>query len=191
MIFCKGERLKNFAALGSFIFLSAVLPAQDRGLEMLPGLRRRAIVVTINSGIAEQNQEVAWNETVSKMTLPGRQVGLKLVGQNIIVVAQFTPYIRRNGESVLAAQGQVWIEVPDEGIHYQTTMQVIPFEFGEKILFFPLGSGRDDRNASIVIEIELSPYEEEESDVPLEVTDQEQAGDRGSASERQPPESSQ
>jgi hypothetical protein len=186
MIVIMGERLKNFSVLGSFILLAAVLPAQDRGSgELPPGLRRRAIVITINSGVAEQNQEVAWNEIISKITLPGRPVGIKLVGQNIVVMAQFTPYIRRNGESVLAAQGQVWIEVPDEGVHYQTTMQAIPFEFGEKILFFPLGSGRDDRNASIVVEIELMPYEE--SDVPPDAAEQ----DHENVLERQPPEPSQ
>jgi hypothetical protein len=185
------ERLKNLSVLGSLFFLAAALHGQDQSLEeILPGFRRRAIVITINSGIAEQNQEVAWNEMVSKVTLPGRPVGIKLVGRNIVVVAQFTPYIRRNGGSVLAAQGQVWIEVAGEGVHYQTVIQTIPFEFGEKILFFPLGSGGNDRNASIVIQLELTPYAESD-DPPGDTAEPGQGESRRAASETPPPESSQ
>jgi hypothetical protein len=85
-------------------------------------------------------------------------VGLKLVGANVVVAVQFTPYLRRNGRNVLVAQCQIWVDVPNEGINYQTPMQAIPLEFGEQIYFFPLGSRNSQDNARIEIMLELKPY---------------------------------
>jgi hypothetical protein len=88
-------------------------------------------------------------------------VGLKLVGANVVVAVQFTPYFRSNGNNVLVAQGQIWINVPDKGMSYQTTMQTIPMEFGELIYFFPLGSMESPDHSTIEIELVLHPYIEE------------------------------
>jgi hypothetical protein len=86
-----------------------------------------------------EEKAVVWNETHSKLAISGSPVGIKLVGSNVVIVAQFTPYIRRQG-SVLAAQGQIWYTEPGKGISYYTSIQTIPFGFGEQIYFFPLGA---------------------------------------------------
>ena len=93
------------AFLGTiFVFaVSVILSAQESSLEELPGLRERAVVVHISSRIVEQNQQVVWNSENSRVTLPGRPVGLKLVGTNLIVAVQFTPFIRPNTRPVLVA----------------------------------------------------------------------------------------
>ena len=145
------------------IFLIAsrgLISAQDTSRdEMLPGLRERAVIMDISARIVEQNQHVVWISEESRVTIPGRPVGIKLVGANIVVAVQFTPYFRSRGRggSFLVAQGQVWIHDPNRGMSYHTSIQTIPMEFGELIYFFPLGSSHSNE-ARIEIQLRLRPY---------------------------------
>jgi len=149
----------RIAFLGLFFAVSTVLGAQETtSLEELPGLRERAVVIHIVSRIVEQNQEVVWNSENSRATLPGRPVGLKLVGTNLIVAVQFTPFLRPNSQHILVAQGQIWINIPNEGMRYHTTIQTIPLEFSEQIYFFPLGSIDAQDEAHIEIQLMVEPY---------------------------------
>jgi len=150
------------AFLRGFLFLaaSASIGAQETLLDELPELRERAVVMRIVSRIVEQNQQVVWNSENSRVTLPGRPVGLKLVGANVVVAVQFTPVLRAEGQHLLVAQGQIWTNVPGEGMRYHATMQTIPLEFNEQIFFFPLGSTQADE-ASIEIQLVVEPYSPE------------------------------
>ena len=150
----------KIAFLEALLFLAAgtILSAQEPSLLELPGLRERAVVMHIISRIVEQNQEVVWDSENTRVTIPGRPVGLKLVGSNLVVAVQFTPFMRPGGRNILVAQGQIWINVPDEGISYHTTMQTIPLEFREQIYFFPLGSMPAKDEAHIEIQLVLEPY---------------------------------
>jgi hypothetical protein len=132
---------------------------------MMPGLRDRAVVLNIVARIVEQDQEEIWNSNNSKVTILGRPVSIKMIGENVVVYVQFTPYQTENGRSLLVAQGQIWINVPNEGVRYQTTLQSIPMEFGEQIYFFPLGKVRAENEARIEIQLELRPYAESAADV--------------------------
>jgi hypothetical protein len=127
---------------------------------MISGLRRRALVIDIDARVLEQKQVVVWNETHRKLAIPGSPVGVKLVGSNVVVIVQFTPYIRHRGQNVLVAQGQVWIDVPNEGMRYHTSFQTIPLEFDEPVYFFPLGQSRELDDSSIEIMLTVSPYTE-------------------------------
>jgi hypothetical protein len=151
---------KNVTVIGSLLLLAAraAVLAQEPSLEeLLPGLKERAVVLDITARVVEQDQQEVWNSFNSKVTIPGRPVGLKLVGANVIVAVQFTPYLRADGNNVLVAQGQIWIDIPDKGMHYQTTMQAIPLEFEEQIYFFPLGA-LSEGGARIEILLVLHPY---------------------------------
>ena len=127
---------------------------------LLPRFRDRAVVLEINARVVEQNQIVVWDESHRKATFPGRPVGIRLVGSNVVVAAQFTPYIHRRTQNILVAQGQIWMEVPGQGIRYFTSMQTIPLEFDEPIYFFPLGSARESDSPSIEVMLTMHPYEE-------------------------------
>jgi len=127
---------------------------------IFPQLRSRALVMDISARIVEQNQTVIWDESHQKTTMPGRPVEIKLVGANLVVQAQFTPYVRRGMQKFLVAQGQIWVEIPNQGIRYHTSMQTIPLEFGEPVYFFPLGPRKDENAACIEVMITLHPYEE-------------------------------
>jgi hypothetical protein len=131
-----------------------------------PGLRERAVVLNIVARIVEQDDEEIWNSNNSKVTILGKPVSLKMIGENVIVYVHFTPYKQENGRSLLVAQGQIWINVPNEGVRYQTTLQYIPMEFGEQIYFFPLGKVGSADEARIEIQLELRPYTESEGGTP-------------------------
>jgi hypothetical protein len=118
----------------------------------------RAVVLDISARVIEQNMQEIWNETHQRITIPGRPVEIKMVGANIIVVAQFVPYLQRKGRNILVAQGQIWIDVPNQGIRYQTSMQSIPLAFNEPVYFFPLGSGKQANDAQIEIVLTMRPY---------------------------------
>jgi hypothetical protein len=146
--------------LGGILFLAVhtVTSAQEFSIEDIPpGLRNRAIIMDIATRIVEQNQNVLWDSVNSKITIPGRPVGLTLVGANIIIAVQFTVFFHPDGNNYLVALGQIWINNPD-GLSFHTTMQTIPMEFEEFIYFFPLGSDDSDEDARIVIELVLYPY---------------------------------
>jgi len=119
--------------------------------------RRQAVVIEIISRVLEDGQTVVWSETNRSVSIPGVPVGVQLVGSNVVVTAQFTPYTRRDG-NVLVAQGQIWIADEATGVTYYTSMQSIPMELGEPIYFYPLGSSRH-LNPSIEIMLTVTPYE--------------------------------
>jgi hypothetical protein len=147
---------------GVFLLL-VVVPVQAQ--ELMPGLREQAVVINIVARIEENSQEV-WNAVSSKVTIPGKPVSIRLVGGNVVMAIQFTPYLQDKDQNLLVAQGQIWLAVPNEGISYKTTMQTIPLKFGEQIYFFPLGSvgSRGSSvaagNPHIELLIELQRYDE-------------------------------
>jgi hypothetical protein len=135
-------------------FVKFLIGAEEPGLEGL--LKDREVMLDINARVVEQNQSVVWNEAHERVTISGHPVGLRLVGVNVVVVVQFTPYLRAKGQSVLVAQGQIWAEVPNQGgVRYQTSIQTIPMNFDEPIYFFPLGSVVTDDSPRIEIKITL------------------------------------
>jgi hypothetical protein len=163
--------LQKLTLIGGLLFIaSAGGFSQEPPGAIMPGLRERAVVLNIVARIVEQGQEEIWNSNNSKVTILGRPVSIKLIGENVVVYVQFTPYRQENGRSLLVAQGQIWINVPNEGVHYQTTLQSIPMDFGEQIYFFPLGKVSSDNEASIEIQLELRPYmNDAEPELPPEI----------------------
>ena len=126
-----------------------------------PRFRGRTVVLEINARLVEQNLVVVWNEFHRAVTISGRPVEIKLAGANIAISAQFTPYIRRGAQKFLVAQGQIWMDIPDQGIRYHAFMQTIPLEYSEEIYFFPLGTLTDNNAASIEVMLTLLPYDED------------------------------
>ncbi|MDR2134086.1 MAG: hypothetical protein LBP27_03180 [Treponema sp.] len=153
---------RGFRVFGLVLVIAAggALEAEEPGLEeLLPALKDQAVVLDITARVLEQNQLEVWNEGCRKVTIPGRPVRINLVGANVVVAVQFTPYLRRRGHNFLVAQGQIWVDIPDQGIRYQTTIQTIPLDFGEPIYFFPLGSADENRDtARIEMTLTMKPY---------------------------------
>jgi hypothetical protein len=131
--------------------------SQPVGSGMTPEFRRQALVLDINARALE-NEEVIWNDVHQKITIPGTPVDIRLVGSNIIVAIQFTPFIRKDG-NIMVAQGQIWIKDPEKGVSYYTSIQTFPMKFNEPIYFFPLGAS-SPLNSSIEIKLTVNPYKE-------------------------------
>ena len=65
----------------------------------------------------------------------------RIEGDNVRIYLICTPYVEDNGEVLLLSQGQVWLtEPPENEAKYFNTFSSIPVSFGEKVLYFPLGS---------------------------------------------------
>ena len=153
--------ISKIILLGGILFLAGRTGLTAQTLEELPGLRESAVVMRIISRIVEENQQVVWDSENIRITISGRPVGLRLVGTNLVVAVQFTPFFRRDGRHTLVAQGQIWINIPNEGISYHTIIQTIPLEFQEQVFFFPLGSNRDNNEPYIEMQLVLEPFSEE------------------------------
>jgi hypothetical protein len=142
--------------------------AQDNGLERffededLESLIDEALQLQITAKVLPPDQQPVWNSQSKKVTIPGRSVAVRLVGDNIRIDVVFTPYQEEGGTLLLVAQGQVWFsEAPNTKTTYLTTIQSIPVSWGEKVLFFPLGFSSELSKTStfnIQLEVEIYPY---------------------------------
>jgi len=138
-----------------------VLEAQEQQAArtgMNPGFRRRALVMDISARVLEGERVTVWTESETKTAFPGSPVNLRLVGSNIVIAMQFTPFLRRQG-NVLVAQGQIWLEDSNGQVSYHTSLQTIPMELNEPIYFFPLGTSPQN-NPIIEIMLTINPYRE-------------------------------
>lgn len=153
-----------------FTLCLASLGAQESDLERffqdetLESLIDKALQLQITAKVLPPNEQAVWNSQSKKVTLPGRSVALRLVGDNIRIDVVFTPYQQENGNLLLVAQGQVWFsEAANTKTKYLTTIQSIPVSWGEKVLFFPLGFSQKFTNTptfNIQLEVEIFPYRE-------------------------------
>jgi hypothetical protein len=140
--------------------------AQDDELERIfqdPSLQSlidRALQLNITAKVLPPDESPVWNSMSQKVTLPGRSVAVRLVGENLRIDAVFTPYEEEDGTLVLVAQGQVWYSEAAE-TRYLTTFQSVPVGLGEKVLFFPLGLSEPlskKTTFTMQIEVEIYPY---------------------------------
>jgi len=169
---------------------AAAVSAQEKTDEILNALKDRAVVIAVTARILQGgNETAAWNSESSKVTIPGRPVTIKLVGSNVVIAAQFTPYKKEDGRNILVAQGQVWVSTKDQGILYYTTMQTIPLEYGERVYFFPLGQKQSDAGSRIEVQIILRPYTDDDAaKLPQAAPAGAQSGGNAAAPERKQPE---
>jgi hypothetical protein len=119
--------------------------------------------LTIAARVSEAGETAVWNVENTEYTVSGRSVSIKLLGNNIVIVAEFTPYVGEDNSIVLVAQGQVWISSPaEEPLKYLSTLKSIPVTMGERVLFFPLGvktlEATSDNTYDIELEIKILPY---------------------------------
>lgn len=160
------RRSLAFLALAGFAALPIALGAQD-----LPdALKDKALVVKVtaivtaaveapgeatSSGLGGDAEKPAWSSESIKNTVPGMPVPFKLVGSNVAILVQITPFESEDGKGVtLIAQGQVWVKPPQGGLSYHTSIDTLSIAYGETVLFFPLGIGPDGK-ATMRLEISV------------------------------------
>jgi hypothetical protein len=134
--------------------------------KMPPGLTNEIITLKI-SGIVYENKgdgiwTQVWNDESTKNTIPGRPVTVRMTGENLLIVAQFTPRYYEGG-GVLIVKGQVLLKDKDN-TRGLADIQYIPFKFGKKIYYCPLGERNEKSVNFIEICIELNQYTEPETE---------------------------
>jgi hypothetical protein len=148
----------GFLCIAGLLVWSAGLHAQRQ--EELPApLRERAVVLQITTKVEQSNKKV-WTTSSSKATFPGRPVNIKLVGENIVIEIQFTPFLRQN-KYTLVAQSQIWIDIPEKGVSYKTVSHSMAIDFKEPIVILPLGSDPASDNPHIELQLTMYRYGEE------------------------------
>lgn len=161
-------RAPQSVAMLVLVFLIAVpgpprAPAQEPSIDDLTdsidAFLDGALRVHINARIVNSGaNETVWTMDLTRVTIGGRSVRVRLDGANIVVVADFTPYWESEEELLLLAQGQTWIiDDSEQGeTTYRTSFTTLPIRLGEPIVFFPLGADLDtDHVDQLNIELEI------------------------------------
>ena len=138
---------------------------EKEDLEDLINLLGKAFNISLEITVKEGDNEVVWTLDVSRITIIGRSVSVRLVGSNIFIAANLTPYQDRNNIDTinLVVQWQTWLtSAGGEGVvEYKPAMRTIPLDIGESAMFFPLGSEQDNKNFdsfNIAIKLQVNPY---------------------------------
>ncbi len=142
------------------------LPAVELD-DILRALLDQALTVRITARVVEDGQVTVQSYDLTRVTIAGRAVRLRLEGGNLIIIAEFTPYEADDG-ILLVAEGQILLRTPDEEeVKYMTALRSIPLAIGERVVFYPLGRTTFDVDAdtdhghrlNIELEVEVTPYQ--------------------------------
>ncbi|MBA7521000.1 hypothetical protein ES705_13100 [subsurface metagenome] len=147
------------------LLVTAVFRGNAQEIELEEALRPildKALQLNIIARVLPPGAEEEWNMQSSKLTIPGKSIAVKLLGENIRIFVVLTPYWQENGKLLLVAQGEVLLsEMAESEVKYLSTVKSIPISLGEKVLFFPLGvSKRFRKSFNIQLEIEILSYKD-------------------------------
>lgn len=164
----QARRLAAFLLLASAASVSAV--ELD---DILQALLDQALTVHITARVTENGQETVQSYELTRVTISGRAVRLRLEGGNVTVIAEFTPYEEDDG-MVLVAEGQILLRrQDDEEVQYVTSVRSVPIAAGERVVFYPLGRSTPQTEGSVTssdshppfnieLEVEIAPFEAEQ-----------------------------
>ena len=129
---------------------------EDSVKEVLEQALRINIVARVLPGESEEPV------TLSKLTVPGHAVAVRLEGSNVRIRANLTPYVLESGRLILVAQGEVWFSEPSahDAVQYLSSLESLPIELGEKIFFYPLGLPdpvKGTNRFNLALEIQIVP----------------------------------
>jgi hypothetical protein len=122
-----------------------------------------ALQLHISARIVDEDaSDTVWTMDVTRITVSGRAVNIRLDGTNISVIADFTPYWEDDDSLLLLVQGQTWIYdgADDPEPEYRTSFSTLPIRLGEPIVFLPLGTSHvpldTERFGRLNIELEVN-----------------------------------
>jgi hypothetical protein len=162
-----GRRIVILSLL--LVFLAAGSVSAIELEDVLQALLDEALSINIIVRVTENGQEEVLSYELTRVTISGRAVRIRLEGGNVTIVVEFTPYEEDNGSILLVAEGQLWLESgASQEIKYRTSLRSMPVEIGESVLFYPLGVSSLDQQDheldrfNIELEIRVQPYEGEQ-----------------------------
>lgn len=132
----------------------------------------KELSINITTRILGEENETIWHMDSSKVTISGEALKVKLSGENLVVVANITPYVNEDNTIFLVAKGEIFLSDTDdsEEVKYYTTLKSLPVDVGEKVIFFPLGMAYDSNSNfySMEMEIQVLSLDEKESSTKAE-----------------------
>lgn len=153
--------------IGLLLFLAGTTAGAVEIDDILQALLDQALTLQITARVVEDGEETIQSYELTRVTISGRAVRLRLEGGNITVIAEFTPYEEEDG-ILLVAEGQILLRTADdEEVQYMTSLRSVPLAIGERAVFYPLGKSTFDmdlesdqsRALNIELEVEIAPYE--------------------------------
>jgi hypothetical protein len=98
--------------------------------------------------VSRENSADVWEQRAEKPIYVDQSLQLRMVGQNIVIVAIFTPLASpKGGENlVMRAVGQIWTPSEDGGLSYYSSLFAIPLRLGESAVYYPLGSKNEGQD---------------------------------------------
>ncbi|MFW5742655.1 MAG: hypothetical protein ACOCW3_03855 [Spirochaetota bacterium] len=155
--------------IGLLLFLVATAAEAVELDDILKALLDQALTLTITARVVEDGEETIQSYELTRVTISGRAVRLRLEGGNITVVAEFTPYEEEDG-ILLVAEGRILLRTADdEEVQYMTSLRSVPLAIGERAVFYPLGKSTFDMDLesdhsgapNIELEVQIAPYKAE------------------------------
>jgi hypothetical protein len=123
------------------------------------------LILRISARILNEDKAPIWNVDLQRTTILGRGVSVRLQGGNLTLEAEFKPLKNEAGNLLLSADSQTWLQISNPNSAgettpiYQNMINTLPIEFGEPIIFYPLGMGSERANGfNLEIEIMVTPY---------------------------------
>ncbi len=130
--------------------------------DALKYLKDRTLKLKIITRIVDEQGTTIWDTEMSRITISGKSVKVKLSGVNILVITDITPYIRNDQTILLVSQGEVWIGSSEsEELNHYSTINSLPVLSGESVLFFPLGVIKTMDTKIYNIELEIQVFQQE------------------------------
>lgn len=151
----------------ALLFVLGALSAHGVDLDdLLQSLLDRALTVSITARVTDNGRETVQSYELTRVTISGRAVRLRLEGGNLTIIAEFTPYEDENG-ILLVAEGRIILRNADnEEVQYRTSLRSVPLGVGERVVFYPLGQRSSDvaladgaaGALNVELEVEVSPF---------------------------------
>ena len=152
--------IKRSLALIVLLLINGLIYAVDVK-DALKYLENKALNIKIITRIVDEKGITVWDTEISRITISGKSVKVKLSGVNLLVITDITPYIMDDSTILLVSQGEVWIgSLESEAMKHYSTIKSIPVIPGESVLFFPLGviKASDTEIYNIELEIQVNQH---------------------------------
>lgn len=149
--------MKQFFFLIPLLFVfSSGLAAESEGFD-LKYIEDKQFSINLTTRILGEKNETIWHMNSSNITVSGEAVKVKLSGDNLVLIANITPYLNPDKTIFLVAKGEIFLSdsTDSEDVKYYTTLKSLPVTDGERVVFFPLGMAYDSNSNFYSMEMEI------------------------------------
>ena len=152
------------SVISLFLLVTFNLTAQTDGFDY-KFIEGKQLSINMTTRILGEENETIWHMDSSNVTVSGEAVKVKLTGENLVLIANITPYVNEDNTIFLVAKGEIFLSdsADSEEVKYYTTLKSLPVVVGEKVVFFPLGMAYDSNSNFYSMEMEIQVLSVDES----------------------------